>query len=213
MTTPAIGVDARPTAITPTPLIPAAPSTTPAVVTSSVGSAVSAGRCEPVRREPVRRATTARDWHEATALLHDFAVWIEAASGIALATTQGGFAAELVDLASAYSTPDSSFWLADDGVVGCGTVAVRRHGDGSAELKRMYVRPGARGGGHADRLVEAVVTHARIWGADRIWLETLPGLMDAAIRLYRRHGFREVPAAVPTLAVDGLLTMSLDLRR
>ena len=57
------------------------------------------------------------------------------------------------------------------------------------EMKRLYVRPAFRGAGLAEELVKEVI--ARTQGEGRIRLDTLPH-MEAAIRLYRRMGFREI---------------------
>jgi putative acetyltransferase len=59
-----------------------------------------------------------------------------------------------------------------------------------AELKRMWVAPGARGGGLGARLLAHLETIAREHGVRVLRLETGP-LQHAAIRMYRRAGYRE----------------------
>jgi GNAT superfamily N-acetyltransferase len=62
----------------------------------------------------------------------------------------------------------------------------------TAELKRMYMSPGARGKGLGRRLVAALETEARALGARRLVLET--GVRQAsAIALYRATGFQPIP--------------------
>lgn len=74
--------------------------------------------------------------------------------------------------------------------VGCG--AVRRLDAGTAELKRMYVAPAARGTGLGRRLVAALETEARELGVRRLVLET--GVRQvAALALYRAAGFQPIP--------------------
>ena len=77
-------------------------------------------------------------------------------------------------------------WV-DDAEAGC--VAVKALGEGVAEMKRLYVRPGYRGLGLGERLVRAVVDASR--GFERLRLDTLPS-MGSAIGLYRRLGFVEI---------------------
>ena len=75
--------------------------------------------------------------------------------------------------------------------VGCG--ALRRLDDATAELKRMFVRPGAEGQGIGRRLVDALAAWAEADGLERIVLET--GIRQhAAIALYEKAGFAPIPA-------------------
>ncbi len=153
-----------------------------------------------------------RDWRRATALLFDYIEWIRAASGIDPLDEQPGFATELAGLRDAYRPPDRILFLAFDRGLPVGTVAVVRHPDATAELKRLYVRPIARGSGVATALVDAALEHARSLGAERCWLETLRGVMDPAIRLYHRRGFRETTLHSMTIDVDGVVAMEMPLR-
>lgn len=69
--------------------------------------------------------------------------------------------------------------------VGCGGVAL--FGD-FAEVKRMYVRPPARGQGAADAIIARLTMEAKKGGLKILRLET--GIaQEAAIRFYMRHGF------------------------
>lgn len=70
--------------------------------------------------------------------------------------------------------------------------------DGTAELKRMYVAPAARGAGTADAILAALVEHARAYGARTLRLET-GDQQHAALAFYRRHGFVEIPRFPPYL--------------
>jgi putative acetyltransferase len=78
-----------------------------------------------------------------------------------------------------------------DGVaVGCAGVALF---DDFAEVKRMYVRPAARGRGIADALLARIETVTRDAGLARLCLETGDRQL-AAMRVYSRAGFSRCAA-------------------
>jgi ribosomal protein S18 acetylase RimI-like enzyme len=159
-----------------------------------------------VRTLTITPIATADDREQVAALLHDYLMWLDAATGIDLAATQPDVLGDLARLANADDDPGHSMVLARRGALAVGTVAVRWHGDGEAELKRLYVRPIARNAGIADRLVDDAIRRAGDRGCHRVWLETLPGAMDRAVAVYRRHGF--VPTAHPPhLSVPGVVVM------
>jgi DNA-binding MarR family transcriptional regulator len=75
--------------------------------------------------------------------------------------------------------------------VGCG--ALKFHRGAPAEVKRMWVTPGARGLGLGRRLLTELEAHAAARGARTLRLETNRALGEA-IGLYRAAGYREVAA-------------------
>ena len=104
-----------------------------------------------------------------------------------------GFEKELDELPGKYSPPEGGLFLAftDGSPAGC--VAVRSLGaDGAAELKRLYVRPAARGKNLGLALTKTAIQRARDAGCRVIRLDTLPSMGDAQ-RLYRKLGFKEIP--------------------
>ena len=101
----------------------------------------------------IRRATTAADWRDAAALIHDHVEWMRGWAAIDPLAEQPALAAELDALADHYGAGTrGAMFVARWSRTAVGCVAVRIHDDGTAELKRMYVRPVARGRGVADRL-------------------------------------------------------------
>jgi DNA-binding MarR family transcriptional regulator/GNAT superfamily N-acetyltransferase len=75
--------------------------------------------------------------------------------------------------------------------LGCG--AVKHHADAPAEIKRMWIAPGARGLGLGRRLLERLESCAIAHGARIAHIETSAVLAEA-LSLYRCTGWREVPA-------------------
>jgi DNA-binding MarR family transcriptional regulator/GNAT superfamily N-acetyltransferase len=75
--------------------------------------------------------------------------------------------------------------------IGCG--AVKLHGRGPCEIKRMWVDDAARGLGLGRRLLAELETTAREAGATTAHIETNHTLTEA-IGLYRSTGYVEVPA-------------------
>jgi ribosomal protein S18 acetylase RimI-like enzyme len=75
----------------------------------------------------------------------------------------------------------------DDGEL-LGSAALKHLPDGAAELKRLYVRPAARGTGLGKRLAAAAIDRARELGYTVIRLDTLPK-MEAALGIYAALGF------------------------
>jgi DNA-binding MarR family transcriptional regulator/GNAT superfamily N-acetyltransferase len=75
--------------------------------------------------------------------------------------------------------------------VGCG--AVKFHGKGPAELKRMWIAPTARGLGIGRRLLAELERHASKAGVMVLRLETNRALKEA-IALYKHSGYFEVDA-------------------
>ncbi|HEY7075127.1 MAG TPA: GNAT family N-acetyltransferase [Solirubrobacteraceae bacterium] len=74
--------------------------------------------------------------------------------------------------------------------IGCG--AVRRLATGTAEIKRMYVRPEARGQRVGAAVLGALEAEARALGCARLVLETGVRQVEA-LALYERAGFGRIP--------------------
>jgi putative acetyltransferase len=83
------------------------------------------------------------------------------------------------------------FFVLEDGEVR-GTCAVLRHSRDEYEIAKMAVAPAARGRGFGDLLMETAVAFARDAGALRVVIVSNT-VLEPAIRLYRKHGFVQVP--------------------
>ncbi|KQY60033.1 hypothetical protein ASD11_11080 [Aeromicrobium sp. Root495] len=99
--------------------------------------------------------------------------------------------------------------LVVDGGVPVATAALRRLGD-DVEVKRMFVVPEARGRGIAGALLEAVEVQAEAEGARRVLLHT-GERQTAALTLYRRRGYLDVPVFDPYLDVPESVCLAKDL--
>jgi GNAT superfamily N-acetyltransferase len=160
----------------------------------------------------IERAGSDRSWLEAAALVHDHVEWMRGWTDFDPLAEQPALCDELNDLSRHYGGDDAAVFVARWHELAIGCVAVRCHDDGAAELKRMYLRPYARGRGFADRLVEAAVGFATERGCHTIWLESVRGAMDPAITVYRRNGFVDSDSRPATLTMPGLVVLECTLR-
>jgi len=101
--------------------------------------------------------------------------------------------------------PSVLFFIArlDGEPVGCGGIAFE---DGVAEVKRMYVRPQARGRNVGQAILTRLEEESRARDVSRLTLET-GDAQHAAIRFYERAGFTRcaafgVYATMPARAIE-----------
>ncbi|HSP73425.1 MAG TPA: GNAT family N-acetyltransferase [Gaiellaceae bacterium] len=139
------------------------------------------------------------------------ALFEEYATSLPFALDFQGFPDELAGLPGAYTPPRGRLLLAVAGGEAVGCVALRPHDARTAELKRLYVRPQARGSGAGRRLSKAAVAAARGAGYERVVLDTVPG-METAQALYRSLGFTDT-APYRFNPVEGASFLELRLRR
>lgn len=120
------------------------------------------------------------------------------------------FEAELAGLPGKYAPPEGAALLAESAggmVVGC--VAMRPLGKGTCEMKRLFLRPKARGLGLGRVLAQAIVAEARKAGYSRMVLDTL-ATMTGALSVYRGLGFAET-APYYHNPLAGVVFLALDL--
>jgi ribosomal protein S18 acetylase RimI-like enzyme len=135
----------------------------------------------------------------------------EYADGLGVDLAFQGWERELRELPGDYAPPRGALFLAELEGVPVGCVALRPLDPPFCEMKRLYVRPEGRGTGLGRRLAEHVIEEGRRLGYAAMRLDTLPAMADAQA-LYRRLGFREIPAYRYN-PIAGSLFMELDLRR
>lgn len=121
-----------------------------------------------------------------------------------------GYAEEFATLPGRYAPPEGRLLLATESERMLGCVALRKIDERICEMKRLYVRPEARGMALGRRLAEAIVEEARSAGYAEMRLDVLPEF-EAARQIYRSMGF--VPAdAVSHNPVPGTAFLGLNLR-
>jgi len=120
------------------------------------------------------------------------------------------FDKELAQLQQIYGSPDGVLLLAvvEKDPVGC--VGLRRLSEDICEMKRLYIQPAARRIGLGRMLVEALITEAKKRGYRAMRLDTIGATMKAAVDLYVKLGFREIPPYRHN-PIGGALYMELDL--
>lgn len=132
------------------------------------------------------------------------------------------FEEELANLPGSYASPYGRILLAFCGAEAAGCVALRPFDERRCEMKRLFVRPAHRGKGVGEALIERFLEEARAIalgphseGAggyyESVVLDTIQPLMSRAIAVYKKVGFREIPAYRPN-PVGGALYMELELK-
>lgn len=98
---------------------------------------------------------------------------------------------DLLDVEGFYQAPGGMFEVAEEDGRLLGSVGLMVRGDGTCELRKMYLAPEARGHGLGKQFLERAIAHARQAGCRRVDLETAAVLKEA-VGMYTRYGFKEV---------------------
>lgn len=114
-----------------------------------------------------------------------------------------------------FAPPLGRIVLAVDGKSVLGLGCLKRLRPGIGEIKRMFVRPAARGTGLGQALLNALLAHAEVAGYSEVWLDSA-GFMKAAHALYRAAGFRDIDpypeSEIPSDFQKHWVFMAKDLR-
>jgi ribosomal protein S18 acetylase RimI-like enzyme len=139
---------------------------------------------------PIRPAE-AGDIPEVRAMLKEYVDWI----GLDLAFQE--IDAELDGLPGDYAPPLGALLVASDVTLLVGMIGLRPIDDRICEMKRLFVRPEARGRGLARQLIDGILAEARRLKYHEIRLDTLPMMGDAQ-NLYVAMGFADIEAYYDT---------------
>lgn len=151
----------------------------------------------------IRDATTPEDLGKVREL------FLEYANSLGFSLCFQGFDHELATLPGEYVAHNRGALLAAElptgEIVGC--VALHASfGEAQhsriAEIKRLYVRPAARGQQLGRKLVVAAMQRARDLGYTHMRLDTVPSKMPEAVELYQHMGFYTIEAYRPNPMAD-----------
>jgi putative acetyltransferase len=93
---------------------------------------------------------------------------------------------------SGLQTPGISFYTLWDGAALAGCGALKMHDSSVGEIKSMRTHPDHLRKGVGEQMLVHILREARAKGLRRLSLETGSGApFDAALQLYRKHGFVE----------------------
>ena len=138
----------------------------------------------------IRQAASPAEIASARALFEEYAASLPIDLGFQ------GFPEELATLPGAYAPPRGRLLLATIGDDAVGCIALRAlkvadvHDPTIGEVKRLYVRPQARGTGLGRALAVRVLEEARAIGYRELKLDTFDWMSDAR-RLYGQLGFAD----------------------
>jgi GNAT superfamily N-acetyltransferase len=99
--------------------------------------------------------------------------------------------AELDGLPGQYAPPRGALFVVTEGGRHLAMIALRPMDGTIGEIKRLYVRPEARGRGLARQLIATLCDEARRLGYSELRLDTLPMMGDAQA-LYEACGFVDI---------------------
>lgn len=131
------------------------------------------------------RPARAADLPQVREMLREYVDWI----GLDLAFQE--IEAEIDGLPGDYAPPRGALLVAVAGGRHLAMIALRPLTGPIGEMKRLYVRPEARGRGLARQLIAGLCDEAKRLGYAELRLDTLPMMGDAQ-RLYEASGFADI---------------------
>jgi len=137
-------------------------------------------------------------------------LFLEYAQSLGFSLCFQNFDEELASLPGDYSPPEGRLLLAHVKGELAGCVALHKLQPEICEMKRLYLRPQFRGKGLGRVLANNVIAEAQSIGYKSMRLDTVEPVMNDAVELYRKLGFREI-APYRVNPMPGTLYMELKL--
>jgi len=145
------------------------------------------------------RATGNADLDAVRTLLREYASYLNASVGEEHICMEN-YEKELATLPAPYQAPGGVILLALVESEAAGVIALKAltplrsafPDERACEMKRLWVRPQFRGMRLGSLLSERLIEEARARGYTAIYLDTMPGTMQAANRIYAGMGFAPV---------------------
>ena len=117
-------------------------------------------------------------------------LFLEYAASLDVDLAYQDFSREVAELPGEYAAPRGCLFIATSGNRSVGCVAVRPADGDNCEMKRLYIRPAARGSGLGELTAESAIAFARAAGYRAMRLDT--GFLNSeALTLYAGLGFHE----------------------
>jgi GNAT superfamily N-acetyltransferase len=135
----------------------------------------------------IDQAESAEQLETARQLFREYEAWL----GLDLCFQ--GFEEELRTLPGRYAKPDGRLFIASIDGEPAGCIAMRKLEEGICEMKRLYLRPEARGKGLGNTLIEKLIDEARLADYRKMRLDTHLPKMGKAVSIYESHGFYVIP--------------------
>jgi putative acetyltransferase len=137
-------------------------------------------------------------------------LFLEYAQSLGFSLCFQNFDKELAGLPGDYAPPEGRLLLGEYVGELAACVALHKLESEICEMKRLYLRPNFRGKGLGRTLAERIIVEARQIGYRRMRLDTVAPLMNDAVAMYRKLGFREIePYRANPIA--GAMYMELEL--
>jgi putative acetyltransferase len=138
----------------------------------------------------LREATFPADSVPLKALVSEYITWLD------MDLSYRNFDQEMAAFDQLFTRPSGLFLVAESDGEMAGCVGLLRHDAGTAEVKRLYVRPKFRGLQLGKLLVDSLIQHASQLGYVRLILDAVPQTVVAQ-HLYRSIGFQHIEPYYP----------------